>query len=113
MDCARAICSKMREPAFLDEGVDDPQRAIFDQVRAIHEDDSSVTLSCGGNSLNAFANGARSRVRTRRWRRFGLDKETLNRTEALPLCQRINFDFLEVEGLRIWVHEEVAGQKPA
>src|SRR5438105_3360472 len=53
----RAVRGQVRDPAAFHEFNDDAVRAVFHEMRAIHENDAGVTLSRGANAIGTLRFG--------------------------------------------------------
>ena len=96
MNRACAVGGEVRDPTLFHQFDDDALRAVFYEVRAVHEDDAGVALARGTHALNGIG-GA---VARRRGRIAGSYQVFFDGTQAFSLGQRIDLQFFEVE--RLW-----------
>src|SRR5260370_37080892 len=97
VDGAGAVGRQMGEPAAFSQQVDDAQRAVLNQRRAVHQNHAGISLSRRSDLPGAFADcRLGSRFASRRGT-VGVNEDFFKQAQAVPLRQRVGFDFSQVK----------------
>ena len=91
--------SKEEQLARFKQRIDDPVRAVFDQVRAIHQDHTRVSFACGGDFAGAILNRFKIFRRTGRSRPLRVHEDFFQRAEAFTLGNRKDFHLFQIKRL--------------
>lgn len=91
---AGAVGREVGDPAALDEGIDDAVRAIFHEMRAIHENDAGIARAGGGDFFGAIENERFDFGRAGRRSFCRIDQDFFDGAKAAALGEGQDFDAL-------------------
>ena len=94
---AGAIGGEVRDPSALDQRVHDAVRAVFYQMRAVHENDTGVARARRGDFFGAVGDERFDFRRAGRGSFGRVDEDVFDGAEAPALGQRQDFDALQIE----------------
>src|SRR5262249_34267393 len=94
----------MSNPALLNHRVHNPMRTVFDEMRAVHENYTGITVSRRADFFCAIPNEGLSLRGARRWSGCRVDKYLLDGAEAAALSQRMDFQPLEIQRFGCGAH---------
>src|ERR1043166_4330029 len=99
MDAARSIRRQMCHPSLVEQLDNDPVRAIFYQMSAIHQDDACPTAPRSAYFCFALLHKFLSAV-AGRGRLCRIDQQILYPAQAAPLRERVNPNLAQFESTR-------------
>src|SRR5215469_15477131 len=95
----------MSNPTAFDHRVDETMRAVFDQMRAVHQDHACLTAACRTDFFRAIVDHKLNVCGTGRRSLDGVDKDLIEGAEAAALGQWIDFQPLEIQRFGHGTHD--------
>ena len=95
-----AVDGKVGDPAAFDQSIRYVEQSVLHEMRSVNQHHTDTALSGGGDFFNAFADLRLNLSRTGWSGPVGINQKSFDGAQAFPLCERIDFDFVQLK--RSW-----------